>query len=285
MHFTYAKANASDDLQQGDILSKTDHLREIIAEIHPYYIKDDYTCFMVLTQSCDLVQRNGIINSRYVTICPARPLDLTVKKEIRKFQDELLQKADAVSDKAKDRVTMFLERLLNNNNHEYFYLHDESSVGLRSSCAFLRLSIALHSKHYQKLRAARMMALTLPFQAKLGWLVGDIFSRVGTDDWVPHTKTAEEWKALLNKLADENVLFLPDQQIRSFAKKNKGIEINKSATELRELIRQEQAPKRKDQVIEAVISHLVDGAWIDNQKADSLRVQLKNSAQLSSLVK
>ena len=70
-HFTYEPPK--DDLRQGDLLEKTEALEELLEEVHPYYLKDTYTHFLIITQSCDLVRRNGNPpKSRYVTIAGVR---------------------------------------------------------------------------------------------------------------------------------------------------------------------------------------------------------------------
>lgn len=50
--------------------------------------------------------------------------------------------------------------------------------------AYLKVSIALKSdEHYDKCLSAKKIELTDEFKAKLGWLVGNMYSRVGTADW------------------------------------------------------------------------------------------------------
>lgn len=57
IHFTYKNEADMLSLCQGDVLEKTDALMGILEEVHPYFLKDEYKYFMVLTQSCDLVRR------------------------------------------------------------------------------------------------------------------------------------------------------------------------------------------------------------------------------------
>lgn len=59
IHFTYKEHMEKDSLCQGDILEKTDDLIAILKEVHPYFLNEAYKYFMVLSQSCDLVRRNG----------------------------------------------------------------------------------------------------------------------------------------------------------------------------------------------------------------------------------
>ena len=62
LHFCYAQSNdyLSEELSQGDILKRTPELDEILAKVHPHFHQHRKNLyFMVLTQSCDLVIRNG----------------------------------------------------------------------------------------------------------------------------------------------------------------------------------------------------------------------------------
>jgi len=79
-----------------------------------------------------------------------------------------------------------MQRLLNNNEPGYFYL-DAEGAELGVDCvALLNLSIAIKSDlHLRTCTAAKMLQLTDTFQAKLGWLVGQLYSRVGTQDMDP----------------------------------------------------------------------------------------------------
>jgi hypothetical protein len=56
----------------------------------------------------------------------------------------VLRLADAPPESAKDRLKQFLERLFNNNEPEFFYLHQDASIELGGSLMhYLRLSIPL----------------------------------------------------------------------------------------------------------------------------------------------
>ena len=49
---------------------------------------------------------------------------------------------------------------------------------------YLKVSIALKSElHYEVCLKAKKLELSDEFKAKLGWLIGDMYSRVGTTDW------------------------------------------------------------------------------------------------------
>jgi hypothetical protein len=192
MHITYADTLDSTCLQQGDVLRRTGELNDLLNEIHPHYgAKEDYRFLMVLTQSCDLVRRfqnNTACKARYITVAAVRPLSLVIDRELEKGQHSDLERAYRLCSTAhRDRLFDFLSRLLNNNEPEYFYLHPEPSLEyVDPHCAFLTLSVPLKSElHYEKCLAAKVLQLNDAFQHKLGWLTGNLYSRVGTEDVVP----------------------------------------------------------------------------------------------------
>ena len=229
LHFTYNLVKEDDNLRQGDILKKTDRINSILEKVHKYYQKEDYTHFIVLTQSCDLVIRDEKgCNSRYITLAPIRPLKVALLREIGKYQDSLSKAGGVCTIKVKPRIEQFLERLLNNNEPEYFYLHEEPSLGFPNrSCAFLQLAISIKSEeHYNACVASRILSLEDVFQAKLGWLVGNIYSRVGTKDWAPDFKSNSEFKKMINDILDKKIVWLDSGKIKELKKyiKKKDIE-------------------------------------------------------------
>ncbi len=187
-HFIYAETE-QDRLCQGDILSKTPELKSLLSQYHAYYASQaNYRFFQILTQSCDLVRRGGAPpSSAYITIAAVRPVEEAILREARKHQEGWQVSSSVISAKMRDRLQLFLESLLDNNQHGYFYLHEDISLGISGRfCAFLALSIPLRTEHYDLLLGAKIAQLKDEFQAKLGWLIGSMYSRVGTKEWDQH---------------------------------------------------------------------------------------------------
>ena len=132
-HFTYEHSTGS-NLLQGDVLEKTELLSDILRKSHPCYLEESYTHFLVISQSCDLVrERNpprGLpCKARYITLAAVRPLSLLLGRLIEASRStELSRKANVCSESRKGKVREELERLLNNNNHDYFYLHSDPTL-------------------------------------------------------------------------------------------------------------------------------------------------------------
>ena len=285
LHFTYCETARDGDLQQGDVLRRTPELEGVIEQYHPYYLKNDYTHFLILTQSCDLVRRSTIA-APYITLAAVRPLSFVIKREAERYQSNwVVKKADAVGKKYTDRLLMYLAKILNNNESEYFYLHEDRAVGFPdSSCAFLRLSIALKPEHYEVCRSARLVSMHQTFQSKLGWNIGNIYARVGTDDWVPRKiKNKDEWDDLLRKLLAQHVYFVEDRKVEYTRKNNAEADAAANTREeVRQIILAAPEWKKKDDVIEAAIKQLVEARIIGAAQADEARRLLQNNASLRS---
>lgn len=209
-HFTYTSFDrkASKFLKQGDLLKRTPELESLLKNIHSYYLKPEYEYFIILTQSCDLVYRSDKLNTDYITIAAVLPLKHIIKKEIEKLQvDEFQKKFDLCNEKKKQKMVDFLQKLFNNNYKELFYLHEDSNLELHEAyCAYLRLSVAIRSyEHYKICLDAKFLELDNSFRAKLGWLVGDLYSRVGTEDWVPDHVCDASFKEMINTELDKTI--------------------------------------------------------------------------------
>lgn len=187
MHLTYESVPDKTELMQGDVLARVPEIEAILEEVHPHFFKDSNKnpYFMVLSQTCDLVKHQGACKTRYVTLAPVRSLDLVIDRHLHDANAIAVRAELPVLDlKAKNKTTEFLQRLFNNNEPGYFYLDAADTELAQDSVAFLSLSIAIRSDlHFGACLKAKILQLDSTFQAKLGWLVGQIYSRVGTDDW------------------------------------------------------------------------------------------------------
>lgn len=187
IHFTYKPEPDMENLCQGDVLEITEELSMVLKNVHPYFLNEQYKFFMVLSQSCDLVRRSGkSCKTPYITLAAVRSYSdflerMFLKGKYAEKVDELL----IMDEKNKDRAYQLIERVYNNTEPEYFFLYKEDTLEFpESMVAYLKVSIALKSnEHYDKCLNAKKIELTDEFKAKLGWLVGNMYSRVGTADW------------------------------------------------------------------------------------------------------
>ncbi|MEO8019717.1 MAG: hypothetical protein ABI769_18050 [Pseudomonadota bacterium] len=236
MHFTYrdpaatgADAVEANVLNQGDLLKRTPELEAVLNTYYPGFGNNaENKFFLVITQSCDLVPRSGgVCKAKYIQIVAVRPLRFAIEREIADMAESGFNlKIPVASQKNRNKLDQFLERLLNNNESEYFYLHQDASQGLAEDCcACLTLSVTIKAEHYATCLAARILSLDNLFQAKLGWMVGQMYARVGTDDW-PHAELSKQ-KAKVSKDAamwvDDKALSAARTSVAEWRAANPGV--------------------------------------------------------------
>lgn len=259
-HYVYDAPDKS-GLSQGDILTRTPALDAHLTEFHPYYGSHrDYHHFMVVTQSCDLAIRKGesLPSSPYITIAAVRPLEEALRREAAKLQLPWQTETKVLGSKSRTKLAMFLESLFDNNREGYFYLHQDVGLGIQANyCAFLHLSVALKSLHYPMCLNAKIAQLKEPFQAKLGYLIGHMYSRIGTTEWnsnVPDKPVAKFASEVLKK----NYITFDDAQIEEGLAdlRRDGTLTTKSPNEIKEYINTKKVVPRKQKFQERALELL-----------------------------
>jgi len=256
-HFTYTLPDG--DLHQGDILRLTDELKSAVGQLHPPNGASDSKYLIVITQCCDLARRPEV-KAQHIALAPVYPLTSTLERELAKEQKSLLaQKANVCRRNRKQKLTQFLMHLMNNNNPDLFYLHDEPGFGLfESCCALLRLSVAIPTgSYYQPCLDARILSLREVWRAKLGWVTGHIYSRVGTPDWAPDIVTEERFHALIEDILTGVCKWVDDEKL-AHAEKNPPKDLSSSDTDaLRQFIDEAKVQTKRDVILSRFVKALV----------------------------
>lgn len=175
IHFTYKPDPNMETLCQGDVLEITEELSVILEKVHPYFLNEQYKFFVVLSQSCDLVRRNGkTCKTPYITLAAVRSYSDFLE---RMFLDgkyvEKVDKLLIMDEKNKDRAYQLVERVYNNTEPEYFFLYKEDALDFpESMVAYLKVSIALRSKeHYDVCLKAKKLNWRMNLKQNWdGWL-------------------------------------------------------------------------------------------------------------------
>ena len=200
-HWTYTEFEPDTDLCQGDIIRRTPELLSLLKKVHNHFCHEKYTAFMVLTQTCDLVRRGGdVCSARHITLCVVRELDHVLPNLLTDICGTEIPGVYKKEDKflAEQLIT----RIVNQNEQArgLFYLHPDADAGIATpSVALLRISIAMRRQHYGVFLKSRSGRVSPEFSAKLGWLTGNLFSRVATPDW-DEKETDNSAKKLANEL-------------------------------------------------------------------------------------
>jgi hypothetical protein len=287
MHFTYRDQPMTADLMQGDVIQRTPEVEALLQVVHPHYFhRKDNRYFIVLTQDCDLVRRGGKpCDARYITIAPVREISVVLSRHLQQFiEDGFTPDSPVCTDQSQNRLRNFLERLLNNNEANYFFLRREPSRSFpEDCCAFLALSIAVKAAfHYDALHRAKILELQDSFRAKLGWLVGQMYARIGTEDW-PSPSLQSEINQILSSLSiwiDKRKLKDLRELASDWKGKNPGRELDKAT--LAELAR--KIPKRKEKVVAQAIDVLASKGVIAANDRTRVANLIRNDSVISSLI-
>lgn len=203
-HWTYAdECDPASHLEQGDILLPTQALRAALTQAHPHFTDDKFLGFVVITQTCDLVKR-PLPSAPYVAIAAVRSLRSVLPKLLKSACDPW--NVGIFPESRKDLARKLLERLFNQNEQALgvFYLHPDGDIGLgEPAVALLRVSVALKAEHYEALVSARTGRLKTDFQAKLGWLVANLYGRAASADWSDQPSGKAQLDELIESYLDD----------------------------------------------------------------------------------
>jgi hypothetical protein len=282
-HWTYCPFDQPDDLQQGDILRRSPALLAVLSEVLAYFCDERYTAFLIVTQTCDLVQRKpGYCKAEYINLC--------VVRELKPLLPTILEPCcgtgipGVFASESRLYAEQMLRTVVNQNDqaHGLFYLHKDSDAGIDTpSVAMLRVSIALRREHYAMLQECRCGRLGPEYSAKLGWLTGNLYSRVATLDWEDQEKdptaSSKQAKLLLGQLSKhENENWVPQKWLTAAKAANEDLSTI-PLERFRSTLARYAPPKTLDAVLDAV-ARVGRGVVMDTA-CDVTRKQLAEHGQ------
>jgi len=265
LHWTYCTFDPSSDLQQGDILSRTDELLAVLKNVHSYFCDERYLAFIVVTQSCDLVRRKaGSCKARHISLAVVREFDRVLPSligEVCAYKNTSILRSEL-----KLEAREFVSRILDQNEQAkgLFYLHPSADAGIATaSVAFLRITITLRQEHYDLLQRCRVGRLESEFTNKLGWLVGNLYSRVGTPDWADYEGDKHK-DTLVKEYLDDAIpeeSWVPDSWINSAVAKGVDLSLlqGSPANELRQYAPSPPLNVMIDEVCQTALAVKIDG--------------------------
>jgi len=155
------------------------------------------------------------------------------------------------------------------------FLESTGTKLVEDCCAILSLTIAVKSSvHYETCLKAKVLELDQAFQAKLGWLVGQLYSRVGTTDW-DAADLNQKVKAALKDAA----IWVPEDKMKAVLSRLAEGDTDGSVTskKVEEVIN--SIPSQKDKVI----NHLV-GMISEAVPADRSDISAKSSGGFETML-
>lgn len=245
---------------QGDVLEVTPMLQEVLSHAHPHFLNEKYSGFMILTQTCDLVRRDSVAcGSRYINLAVIRPLSaimpVLLDRACKKIDNVKLREGRVYCLKSRARADMLLERIVNQNEQAMglFYLHPDADAKIAEpSVAMLPVSIALRAEHYDALLKSRSARLGEGFRGKLGWLIGNLYSRIATQDWEKETaKRAQEIIANMDDL-----LWVDEQRLQGVLQQVPSSKSAETVSQLKTLLNEYNPPTRLQKSLQCIETHL-----------------------------
>lgn len=286
-HFTYAQRPNCNTLCQGDVIKITDELRDVLETYHSYFINNQYTYFIVLTQSCDLVRRDGkMCKSPYITLAAVRTFSDYLRKTIgNEYYVESVNSILLLESGNKEKKCYeAIERLYNNTESDYFFLfHEDAFKFYEDMVAYLKVSIPLKNEHYDICLAGKILELSDEFKAKLGWLVGNMYSRVGTHDWDDKMGKSER-EAMIQSVLRKNFIITNKARLRKTVKElsSGNIETKEQAMEYIEKIEVETNYDKAMNIISNCINNI---KGLEKAQKDMLLASIRSKKQLADLIK
>lgn len=280
-HWTYAPFDHFDEIEQGDILRPTEGLKGVFAEVHPHFNNEKYLGFMIATQSCDLVRRNGSSKASYISLAVIRPLAQVIRKVLSHVITPVGEGVFKNGDKREAK--RLVSRLLNQNEQGLglFFLYPDADAGIgEAAVAFLRVTVALRADHYEALREARCGRLTPEFRAKLGWLIGNLYVRPATEDWQDREGGKKQFDGLIRDyLTDARWL---DDDVVAQAR-DAGVDISQATPELLKELRPPSKLERALGVIRSEVSRVAPS--LSSSDLDKVVNLLRNNGKFTKLLK
>ncbi len=231
-HWTYEPIDENEFfLRQGDIimLPDKDSTEKFFGEKH-IFAQPIYSAFIVTTQDCDLVIRpEGHWDADYINLAGIVPISSVLSDLLDFSGNKILPYV--YTKKTKEHAKSLLKRIFNQNAWKIglFYIHPDDAIKIgEPSVALLRVTSTLHltKNTYEKLQKFRVGRLSGIFRAKLGWTVGNLYSRVGTPDWGDiNAEDKEITKTEIDKLLSSEEYVWVDKQNIDAARKA-GVELD-----------------------------------------------------------
>lgn len=184
LHWTYVEYSAEDDLRQGDIIAPAGALGRALHETHGEWWDQRLVALLVLTQTCDLVLRGEHCKARQIALAPVVELEPLIPQILERVCGTGIQ--GIYKKEERTRAIETLRKIINQNDQAggLFYLHPDLDSGITtSSVARIRAAVTVPRRWYLDLIKGRQGRLEGAFENKLGWLTGNLYSRVGTPDW------------------------------------------------------------------------------------------------------
>lgn len=251
-------------LQQGDILDKSPAILSALGKVFPEDLISKTNAFIVLTQTCDLMRRNKKpCKAKYINLATVSPLEDSIIMLLDDICDRAsLNAGSTISgiyiSKDKYKAEQLIERILNQTEEDraLFYLPPQADAGIGvHSIVNLQVNAPLKVDCYDSLVGNLKGRLKNEYQNRLGWLVGNLFSRVAIPEFDINEKKSIIKDFLTPKDKESGPFWISRDAITEA--QSKKIEMNeneKTIRELYELLEAQKPSSSKEKAMKRIIS-------------------------------
>ena len=161
-------------------------------------------------------------------------------------------------------------------------------------CVFLALSIAMKADHYDTLLSSKVAQLDEIFAAKLGWLVGNQYSRIATPDIDEREPaTARDFKRSVIEEALDSALWVSPKQFAALRDRVKAWEREAGESVNSETLGDlaDQLPSQMALLAERIVKSLQSNGVFDEtpenltDRVQKARLLIANDAAAKSIAK
>ena len=242
--YIYEDHFSESSLLQGDILKVDGQFQKYFDDFYPAIQPSDgkIQYVMVLTQSCDLVKaEKRKPKLSHINVCLVRKLDSVVKRLISdEIKPTVVGNKKLLARDALDQLKDKLSKLLNNTDQKTHFFLPKQDPFKEDMVAVLPLSFSFRSDHYDLLLENRVLGIKPEFQAKVGHIIGQLYSRIGTPDLHDFGWNDKQTRQYINLLLENsNLQQVPDKHYIQYIQEN----ANNEASNVDELIQEFEALK------------------------------------------
>ncbi|MBS0351516.1 MAG: hypothetical protein JSR33_10100 [Proteobacteria bacterium] len=223
--YIYGEGIQENSLLQGDVLKVQGQFSNFFKQFYPEVSFPDHEdqYVMVLTQSCDLVKshkRKPKVS--HINVCLIRTLRSLVRVLISEEIKPLSIAGNNILEReANDRLKDKLSKLLNNSDQKLNFFLPMQSPFTEDMVAMIPLSFSFRIEHYNLLAQNKVLVLKPEFQAKVGYIISELYGRVGTPDLSDFGWNDKSVRDYINTLLhDLNLIQVPDSGFLQYIEEN-----------------------------------------------------------------
>jgi hypothetical protein len=185
----YSSDSDDNSLRQGDLIDLSLLKKKMpqFEKLYPYF-SEKYNYCVVASQCCDISKSNSKFKVDCVQLLAVKPFQEILrdfsKKNTHLHSTDSGNEKIVIKESKKQNIQSSIRDFLNHNTKLHFYYpppEPEINNTMLSVC--LDITVSLKIGVYDQIKAARIKCLTPEYRHKLANKMGELFNRVGLDEF------------------------------------------------------------------------------------------------------